>query len=284
MTIPCGQCIGCRLDKTREWGIRCVHEAQMHNENSFITLTYNDSNLPEGATLRKLDFQKFIRSLRDHLGFKNGKRPILRYYMCGEYGDNEGSKEMGRPHYHALLFGWEPDDQIYHHTNGKNKVFTSALLEKLWGKGFTSVGSVDYGSAKYVARYVMKKINGKMADEIDPDTCLKHYERLDYDTGEIFSLLPEYTNMSLKPGIGYDWFVKYAEDVFPSDFVVIEGRECPTPAYYTTLLKQLDPALYLSVKARRKKSMDPSEQTWRRLDAKEACAEARLSQLKRPLQ
>jgi len=53
VTIPCGRCVGCRLERSRQWAMRCMHEASLHEENIFITLTYNPENLPEGNTLKK---------------------------------------------------------------------------------------------------------------------------------------------------------------------------------------------------------------------------------------
>ena len=51
LTLPCGQCVNCRLNRSQEWAIRCVHEASLHSQNSFITLTYNNDNLPANGSL-----------------------------------------------------------------------------------------------------------------------------------------------------------------------------------------------------------------------------------------
>ena len=252
----------------------------MHNENCFVTLTYNDEHLPQGSTLQKKHFPKFIRALR-----KKYPARKFRYYMCGEYGENEGSHELGRPHYHALIFGFEPPDMVFHHTSGKSKVFTSEILSDLWGRGFVTIGSVSFQSAGYVARYTMKKVNGKLQEDVDELSGLRHYERQSEYTGEITSVEPEYTNMSLKHGIGYSWFMKYSKDVFPSDEVIIEGKPQPTPRYYDFLLKQIHPDIYNSVKAKRLRQMAEraDDNTYERLETREICAEARLTQLKRPL-
>lgn len=283
MQVPCGQCIGCRMSKTREWAARCVHEASLHEENCFLTLTYNPENIPQNASLRKIDFRKFIRKLRQRLRLA-GTHPPIRYYMCGEYGDNDGRKELGRPHFHALIFGYNYPDQIYRHTKGKSRVYTSLQLDKDWRKGHATVGEVTYQSAGYVARYTMKKINGPLAEETDEDG-LKHYERID-SFGEIIAVLPEYTNMSLQPGIGKKWFDKYRQDVFPDDFVIIEGKKIPTPTYYLNKLKTLDPIEFDLIKSCRlaNQQKNKSENTPERLAVREKCAEARLTQLKRTLQ
>ena len=100
MTIPCGQCTGCRSEYSRQWALRNMHEASLYADNCFITLTYNEKNLPQNNSLEKKAFPKFIRSLR-----KKNKGTKIRYYACGEYGDN-----FGRPHYHAILFNYIPND------------------------------------------------------------------------------------------------------------------------------------------------------------------------------
>lgn len=62
--IPCGQCIGCRLERSRQWAMRCVHEASLHDDNCFVTLTYNDQHIPSDAGLRHRDYQLFMKRLR----------------------------------------------------------------------------------------------------------------------------------------------------------------------------------------------------------------------------
>ena len=42
--IPCGKCVGCRSDNAKMWSIRAYNELQLHDNNCFITLTYNDDN------------------------------------------------------------------------------------------------------------------------------------------------------------------------------------------------------------------------------------------------
>ena len=175
--VPCGQCIGCKLERSKQWAIRCVHEASMHQDNSFITLTYNDEHLPENGQLVKKDFQKFMKRLRK----KCGK---VRYYQCGEYGsqyDDQGNKItdslnrelLGRPHFHACLFGLDfPDKELWTVRNGIN-LYRSPTLEKIWKKGYSSIGNVTFESAAYVARYITKKLNG----DKEKETCelgLKH--------------------------------------------------------------------------------------------------------------
>ena len=145
--LPCGQCYACRIAKSREWASRCVMESKLHKENCFITLTYNDEHLPSDMSLQKDDFTKFIKRLRKNTGEK------IRYYACGEYGDL-----YQRPHFHACLFGYRPDDLVLFSVRSGVNLYTSSTLEKAWQyRGFVTVGDVTYYSAAYGARYVLKK-------------------------------------------------------------------------------------------------------------------------------
>lgn len=219
--LPCGRCVGCRLERSRQWAVRCMHEASMHTDNSFITLTYDDAHLPSNGSLNYVDWQKFAKRLR--------RRGVdFRFYMCGEYGDR-----TNRPHYHACIFGYSfPDRKLFRRTNAGSLIYRSDLLESVWPLGISSVGDLTFESAAYVSRYVMKKITGDLAKE--------HYKRVDVDTGEVFHVEPEFCHMSLKPGIGAAWFDKYKSDVYPHDHVVINGKEAKPPRYYDKLLKRTD--------------------------------------------
>ena len=63
LSLPCGRCVGCRLERSRQWAVRCMHEASMHMFNSFVTLTYDD-HLPEYNSLNYKHFQDFMKRLR----------------------------------------------------------------------------------------------------------------------------------------------------------------------------------------------------------------------------
>lgn len=215
--------------------------------------------------------------------------------MCGEYGTHtqeqspnalEKYGKTGRPHYHAIIFGHDWDDLEFHAKRGENNLYRSQTLTDLWGMGHASSGSVTLQSAAYVARYTIKKISGKALESINHETSLKPYERLDKNTGEIISILPEYTNMSLKPGIGHDWFQKYSTDVFPDDFVVIDGKEKPTPGYYFKLFEKLDPEGAQLIKAHRIEDLElyADDLTYERLETREYCTTVRNKKLKRELE
>lgn len=241
--VPCGQCIGCRLEKARQWAVRCTHEAQMHSENCFITLTYNNENLPEDHNVSKRALQLFFKRLR-----KRYKGKGIRYYACGEYGDN-----FGRPHYHACIFGHDFTDKEQlrgcsfrfsknHFQKGQiHSLFKSEELADIWPYGFNTVGEMSFESAGYVARYTMKKITGEKADD--------HYQ----------GRTPEFALMSRKPGIGAPWFEKYKNDVYPKDFFTLNGVKNRPPRYYDMLLEKENPYQYFKIKKKRGEQRDETD-------------------------
>nr|UXQ87990.1 MAG: replication initiation protein [Microvirus sp.] len=229
VTFGCGQCIGCKLERSRQWAIRCHHEVQYQESigkpSCFLTLTLNDFHIPRHQSLDKTQMQKFWKSLRFQLPDTD-----FSYYMCGEYGD-----ETQRPHYHAILFGHDFEDKELLHQNHRGEnLYKSPQLEKIWGKGHCSIGAATFDSAAYVARYITKKITGK------------------HSAGHYGDRIPEYTNMSLKTPIGKKWFEKYHKDVYPSDQVIIGTKELLPPRYYDKLLENLDIDMFNTIKDKRK--------------------------------
>lgn len=215
--LPCGGCIGCRMDRAKEWSTRLVHEAELHEQSSFLTLTFSDENVPPLGSLRKRDVQLFNKRLRKARG-------PFRFYAVGEYGE-----ENNRPHYHILCFGhdFSHDRYLWDRSPAGDLLYRSPQLEKLWPFGHALIGAVTQQSANYCARYVMKKITGKMAAE--------HYQVIDPETGELLGYrVPEFSLMSTggPGGLGAGWFEQFQSDCFPSDFVVIDGQQRPIPRYY----------------------------------------------------
>lgn len=297
VTIPCGQCIGCRLEKSRQWAIRCMHEAQLYEDNCFLTLTYSDENIPQYGSLDKSHYQHFMKRYRrfieeytwDGNEYKlnprimvwNGRKKIyeqkilkcykkVRYFQCGEYGD-----ETERPHYHAVVFNHDFHDKKLFYNRDDTQLFTSDTLTKLWGYGHCTIGAVTFESAAYVARYVVKKMNGEKAVE--------HYMRTDPITGEIIWLEPEYATMSRRPGIGREWYEKYKNEVYPSDTVVVRGREMKPPKYYDTIYEFQDVMEHFQTINERFDKIDKSELTPERLAVKKEVKEAQLTKLNRSL-
>lgn len=221
--IPCGRCIGCRLQYSRQWADRCMMELSYHKSSYFVTLTYDPEHLPtsefideetalvsEIGTLEKRDFQLFMKKLRNHLPDQK-----LRYFVAGEYGSN------GRPHYHAIIFGLELDDLVLYKKNAQgDKLFTSKLLTDLWSRGIVVLGDVTWESCAYTARYIMKKQFGKGAEI---------YKK--------FNIEPEFTLMSRKPGIAKQFYLD--NSVYDSDFITMStpngGIKFKPPRYFDKL-------------------------------------------------
>lgn len=242
--LPCGQCIGCKLIRSVTWALRCLHEISLHQDNCFITLTYDDNQLPDDYSLKKSDFQKFLKRLRKEIS------PIkIRYFMAGEYGDSSW-----RPHYHAIIFGYSFPDKIRVQSKEvENPYFISTTLNKLWKYGFHIIAEANFDTAAYIARYCTKKITGEKA--------ASHYHRdiIQWNefTGEVLEwretdLLPEYATMSKRPAIGKEWYDKWKKDCYPSDFLIQDGRKLPIPKYYDKLLERESSVQYAAQKYRRK--------------------------------
>lgn len=166
----------------------------------------------------------------------------IRFFHCGEYGES-----TGRPHYHALLFNVEFPDQVLHSINNDNRLYTSPSLTEIWGLGHATFGSVTFESAAYVARYCVKKRTGNGA---------KYYQRVNLETGEAYSIQPEYATMSRRPGIGRPWLERYGKEVYDFDRVVIRGQKMKPPKSYDQILKTTDPSLYRRIQLDRKLAAD----------------------------
>jgi len=292
-TVPCGRCNGCRIARSKEWAIRCIHETKTHDDNCFITLTYNPDHLPPDNSLEHKHFQDFIRSLRkrvnkhakkynyytDEIGIErkvaNPNFNPIRYYMCGEYGKaTEGNQWIARPHFHVILFGFAFQDKTNHTVRRGNQVYRSELLERTWTKGFSEIGNVTFKSCAYVARYIIKK--QKPNDD--------KYAIIDNDTGEILGYRKqEYTHMSLKPGIGNDYYYKYETDNY--EYIMLEAnKKMEVPRYYKNKLKVDHPILYEMLRLERVKEARKSpNNSPERLAVRNHIQGLKLQKLKRDL-
>lgn len=276
VTVPCGRCIGCRLERSRQWAMRCVHEASLYSSNSFLTLTFNDSCLPVNGSICVRDVQLFMKRLRKKVSYSLpifGSRKV-RFFACGEYGSR-----LSRPHYHVLLFGYDFPDKVFEKMAGSSRLYSSKILSKLWPFGFALIGDVTFESAAYVARYIVKKRMGEDATE--------HYAEVDHETGEVRKeKSPEFIVMSRRPGIGAGWFDRYGEEVYRSGgagTVVFRGRVCAAPKFYDARLAVRDEARALLAKAGRRLLAKGREAdgTVERLIVREEVTRARNSSLKR---
>lgn len=260
--LPCGRCIGCRLNYSRMWAIRCVHEAKMHKHNSFITLTYNNDYCPEELDIKQ--FQLFMKRLRKKISVP------IRFFQCGEYGE-----KTQRPHFHSLIFGYDfPDKKILRTRDGIS-LYTSQELSELWPYGFSTIGELTFQSAAYTARYIMKKQKGDQ--NIDPVSGVVTPNPI--------------SSMSRKPGIGQSFFLKYKSDIYPHDYVHINGHKVKPPRYYDELLKgntydDVYPSLeYQALKAKRieKAELHDTDEALEKLFIQEKVKIAQLDKLVRNL-
>lgn len=268
--LPCGQCIGCRSDKARDRAIRCVHEARMHDRNCFVTLTYDQEHVPQDYSVRKRDLQLFHMRVQEFFG------PGKSYNSVAEYGDQDG-----RPHYHSCLFGvdFSEDRKRWSKRNG-HQVYRSAKLEQLWPYGHCEIGSLTPQSAGYCARYSMKKVTGKRADD--------HYFRVSPIDGELHRVEAEFSLMSRRPAVGLRYLREFAGDMFPSGFCVVDGRPQAVPRYYKLKLPELAEQAkrgrrrkdFADVEMRRRRK---ANETPERLAVREAVDAARKARLVRSL-
>jgi len=247
--------------------MQCIHEASLHPQNAFLTLTYDDAHLPAFGTLIKRHFQLFMKKYRKYLNSHK-----ISYYMCGEYGD-----QTKRPHYHAIIFNHDFSDKKFYKNSPSGPLWMSAKLDELWTHGFCTIGSVTFESAAYVARYVTKKKFGPMADA--------HYGfDINYETGEYTQRrIKEYAHPS--HGLGKKWLSKFMDETYPSDSVPLRGRLVKPPKYYDKLFEKAHPEEYRELKNARTAAAKKTAQhnTWERRLASEKIKTQQASLLKRKL-
>lgn len=306
--LPCGSCPGCRLERSRQWALRCKHEADLHINNSFLTLTFNEAHLPLNGSLDVRCVQLFMKRLRraisdlstrgtqvspsssDRLdsspkvtssqAVSARESASVRFFACGEYGGRGD-----RPHYHILLFGWDFPDKVFAKMSGESRLYSSKMLSSLWtyidpatgrdtgeSLGYSWIGSVTVESAAYVARYIVKKRFGKDVGK----GCV-----VDEETGEVFpDKKPEFIVMSRRPGIGYEWFKKFNREVYTDRgaAVMVGNKGWRPPRFYDEKLKLVDPARYdwIAHLRERKARLFVGEGTAARLAARERVAVARM--------
>jgi hypothetical protein len=253
LRLPCGKCLGCKLDKASAWAIRCQHEASLWDHNAFITLTYENNPVSLEYTDVQLFLKRLRKSLCGDLPSPSGNRP-LRFFCAGEYGE-----QFDRPHYHILLFNGDfPDKKPI----GK-KLFQSELLDKAWKLGHASTGSVTPASAAYVSQYAMKKVYGREGAE-------RHYK----------GKKAEFIVMSRRPGIGAWWYENYQADVLPNDYVVVQGTRRKVPRYYLEKYRNQSEDSYGNILEQREAKsleMDPADRERTRLHCREEILRSTLA-------
>ena len=244
INLPCGQCIGCRMDNAQDWAVRCVLESKSWEHNYFVTLTYapehihynpvvdlETGEISEVQTLWKPDYTKYMKDLRSHHKYHYNHDGI-RFYMCGEYGE-----KTKRPHYHRLLFNMPLDDlKPYFINKNHQQIYTSNYLQNIWGKGIVTVGEISYESRAYTARYILKK---------------QHIN--DLEPGKV----QEFTNMSRNPGIGKYYYDTHKNSMYKNDEVTIRkalGKAINTkpPEYFDRLFDQENEERMSEIKKKRR--------------------------------
>ena len=266
------------------WAIRCSHESQEHINSQFVTLTYNEKNLPKDGSIHPDQLQKFYKRLRKSLKTKK-----IRHFSCGEYGEickicnkSPNSKNtgyrcnctkpqigLGRPHYHAIIFGLELEDKVYFDNDNGNNTYTSNYLEKIWNNGNVIIGDVTFESSAYVARYITKKING--------DNAKEHYQ----------GKHPEFIRMSNRPGIATSWYNKYKSDIYKpgtdGKAIIRGGIETTPPRFYENKYDNENPEHLKQIKIRRKIEAEKNAEntTISRLKTREIIHKRSISKLTR---
>lgn len=248
ISIPCGKCIGCRLDYSLQWGVRCYLETLSWDHNYFITLTYSPENLPTTLTptedglpveignLISDHLKKFMKDLRSYYDYHFNHQNI-RFFGSGEYGD-----KTYRPHFHIILFNLPiPDLKFYKKSWNGDNYYNSEILNNIWGKGHVVIGDVSYESAAYVARYVMKKQIGGGS---------LHSERVNR----------EFVRMSRMPGIGRKYFEENYKIIYRDGSITIPTvngiRAVKPPSYFDRLYETIDPDHLEAIKVRRRSHID----------------------------
>ena len=247
--IPCGSCIGCRLEYSRQWANRCMLELQDHDSAYFVTLTYNDEHVPinyyadpetgeafPSQTLCKRDLQLFLKRVRRR--FSDDK---IRFFACGEYGPS-----TMRPHYHMILFGLHLDDlRVACKTELGYQYLESERLSGAWtddygnSKGFVNIGNVSWETCAYVARYITKKFKGKL--------------------GNFYSdhnIVPEFSQMSRRPGIARGYYDSH-QDIYDFEYIHVStptgGLKFRPPRYFDELFDIENPERMKIIKESRQR-------------------------------
>lgn len=248
--IPCGKCMGCRIEYSRQWATRCMLEAKKYKYNAFINLTYDEEHVHhttghtiEGEEIDRLtlyppDVTKFMKDLRRYFDY-NYKEQGIKFYLCGEYGDT-----TGRPHYHIVAFNIHIRDLIPFYKNAEgDQIYISETIAKIWKKGQITVGEVTWQSCAYTARYVMKKRKGKDAEEIY----------------KILGIEPEFVRMSRNPGIGRAYYEENKDNIYLTDEIFLDNGKGKVikfkPGKYFDRLYDLEsPEAMEAIKLQRKKN------------------------------
>jgi len=255
LEVPCRQCNGCLMDRSDGWKVRLYGETLEHDVNYFFTFTYDEEHLQKkksplsvdkkDMTLFNMRLRKKIRSENPH---KKSEEPEefkkwneerkLKFYRISEYGELEK-----RPHHHSIHFNVPYFDDLVLYSQGKNgdKLYESKKMQELWPFGQVAIGEVNINSISYTTNYMTGSKYGDAAEE--------YYSRTDLETGEVYQVEPESSSMS--NGLGASFYEKYRSDMFPKDFLTIDGRKMKIPGYFDRLEELSDGILFDEIKEKR---------------------------------
>lgn len=287
LEIPCGRCIGCRLEKSRQWGVRLACEMaylweELDLPSTFVTLTYDEEHLPIDRSLVPEHLQLFIKRLRERI------RPHkIRHFSAGEYGGQCQLHELDncpscgpiqRPHYHSIIIGWAFPDRIQTGEREGYPVYKSEQLENTWGKGRCEIGAANFQTASYTAGYIMKKQTGRNVDE-------GHYTSYCPLRDQWFDVEPEFAHMSTQPGIGMPWLGTHWEDIYRNDEMSIPGRGTfgVAPNYFDTLAQRWGLVNIDEIKQKRRDKMAESIATGPSMESRAIVQDAKINLLQRQL-
>lgn len=253
--IPCGKCIGCRLEYSRQWANRGYLEAKSHENNWFATITYDQTHLPMmeeiededgftytntgewNGTLAPADLTQFIKNVRQIMK-RDHNQDGIRFMACGEYG-SKGE----RPHYHIIFFNLDLPIETFFEPKIINKevYYRNTIIERAWTKGISNISEASWNNIAYTARYITKKING--------DGSSQHYAELGQKK--------EFFRVSRMPGIGEKYFRDHWEEIYKRDEIIIKNKQgsisTQPPKYYDKLLEKEHPKEWEKIKKRRRK-------------------------------
>ncbi len=244
MLLPCGKCLGCRLEYSKEWANRCVLEAKTTQNNWFMTLTYDEEHIKECLkpvidketgeyghieSLIPNHLSEFIKELRRNIEYHKNLQGV-RFYGCGEYGSRGG-----RPHYHLLMYNLPLDDLAEEWKKDGFITFSSENVSRIWGKGIVTVNEFSWETAAYTARYMLKKLKGRDAKE--------QYKGAGIE--------PEFSRCSRRPGIGYEYYRQNRDKIYQTDSIVIHGTTCKPPTYFDRMFKEECPERWAEIQEQR---------------------------------
>jgi len=211
LQAKCGHCRGCLIQDISDWSLRLKNELKHCFNAYFVTLTYSDEY--NTGEVEKADFQKFIKDLRNivtywdktQINLMPEEYDAIRYFGCGEYGAN-----YLRPHYHIIIFNI-PIFAMSKNHNPNHVAQVKSTIDRAWGKGFTSIDTVNDGTIHYTCKYIFKQANHEI-DDLNPPFRL-------------MSKRPAIGYRYIEEAKGYHWTGKY--------FVNSEGYKVHLPRFYS---------------------------------------------------